>query len=346
MVLRVALIGCGFFAENHMQAWAGMDGAQVVAVCDRDPARAARFAARFGATPFTDAAAMLAEVRPDIADIATTVPAHRMLVELAARHAGAVICQKPLAETLADARAMVAACAAAGIPFFVHENFRWQLPYRALKQVRGPDGIGAPHFLRLSFRHGHDVYTNQPYLAEVRDLALTDIGLHLFDMARFLMGDIDRVACVTQRLNPRVAGQDAFQALLAHTGGAISTVECSFFSHMDPDPFPETLARIEGDRGTAELLAGMRLRLSRPGWSETRDVEPPVPAWGAKPWHLVQESVVAFQSHVVAVMQGHGAPQPSGAHNMETLAVTLAAIRAAATGQTVSVAAVLADPAA
>ena len=336
MTVRVALIGCGFFARNHMSAWRDLPGAEIVAVCDLDPAKAKGFAAEFGGTAFTDAAAMLAEVRPDVADIATTVTSHRPLVELAARHAGAVICQKPFAATLADGRAMVAACAEAGVPLFVHENFRWQKPWRELAARLRAGEIGAPRFLRLSFRHAYDVYTNQPYLAEEPDLALTDVGLHLFDLARSLMGDVERVSCETQRLNPRVKGQDAFQALLRHASGAVSSVECSFYSHLSPDPFPQTLGRVEGETGTIELLENHLLRQHGPGGSIDVDAEPPVPAWGGKPWHLVQDSVIAFQSHVLDALAGGAEPQPSGAHNLGTLAVTMAAIEAARRGTTLA----------
>jgi predicted dehydrogenase len=336
MTVRVALVGCGFFARNHMLAWRDLAGAEVVAVCDLDPAKAGAFADEFGAHPFTDASAMLAEIRPDIADVATTVPSHRPLVELAAGHAGAVICQKPFAETLHDGRAMVAACAAAGVPLFVHENFRWQRPWREIAARVAAGEIGTPRFLRLSFRHGYDIYANQPYLAEEPDLALTDIGLHLFDMARSLMGEVLRVSCETQQLNPRVRGRDAFQALLRHASGAVTSVECSFHTHLSPDPFPQTLGRIEGDTGTIELLAGHRLRVHGPGGTVETDAEPAVPAWGAKPWHLIQDSVVAFQSHVLDALAGRAEPQPSGAHNLGTLAVTLAAIEAARTGATVA----------
>ncbi len=335
MTARGVLIGCGFFARNHMQAWAETPGTQIVAVCDLDPGKAATFARDFGATAFTDARVMLDAVRPDFTDIATTVGSHRALVELAAPRCGLVICQKPLAETLEDAQAMVLACKAQGIPFLVHENFRWQAPYRALRRALDDHAIGTPQFLRLTFRHAHDIYANQPYLAKVQDLALTDVGLHLFDMARFLMGDVVQVACQTQRLNARVTGQDAFTALLRHRSGAVTSVECSFHSARTPDPFPQTLALLEGSGGTLDLGPGYRLDLHRDGTVTTTDVEPPVPAWGARPWHLIQDSVLAFQRHVAEVLTGRAEPQPSGADNMETLTVTLAAIRSAATGQTV-----------
>lgn len=333
MTHRGVLIGCGFFARNHMEAWARIDGVKIVAVCDTDAAKVAGYAAAFGAEAFTDAGAMLARVKPDFVDIATTVQSHRALVELAADHARMVICQKPFAETLEDGQAMVAACAARGVALLVHENFRWQRPVREMKAAMG--AVGSPRFLRLAFRHGYDIYANQPYLAGVQDLALTDVGLHLFDMVRDLMGDVTRVACETQRRNPAVTGQDAFTALLRHGSGAVSSVECSFYSVLDPDPFPQSLALLEGDEGTLELTAGYRLRLhSRTGVREW-DVEPVCPDWGARPWHLIQESVAAFQAQAVAVLEGREAGAPTGAHNLETLRLTLAAIDAAKTGKTV-----------
>jgi D-apiose dehydrogenase len=324
---RIALIGCGFFARNHMHAWADV-GAQVVAVCDTDPARAREFAQVFNVpASFEDAAQMLAQGSIDVVDIVTTVQSHRALVELAAG-IPVVVCQKPFAATLVDAQAMVAICKAKGSTLLVHENFRWQKPFRALSAA-SPQ-VGTPQFLRLSFRHGHDIYANQPYLAEVPDLALTDVGLHLFDLARFLLGDVRTVHCLTQRLNPDVAGQDAFLASLVHTSGAISSVECSFYTRRQPDPFPQTLALLEGDKGTVDLTQGYQLICPGP---VNQDVEPAVPQWGAKPWHGIQDSVLAFQSHVLDVLAGRSVPRPSGSDNIRTLAVTLAAIRSARTGK-------------
>ncbi len=336
MSYRGVLIGCGFFAQNHMNAWAQVKGADIVAVCDLDAAKAQGFADRFGAKPYTDPAVMLAEVKPDFTDVATTVTSHRALVELAAQHSRVVICQKPFAETWADGQAMVEACNARGVPLVVHENFRWQLPFRLLKDELGSGAIGDPKFLRLSFRHAYDVYANQPYLAEVEDLALTDVGLHLFDVARFLLGDVEHVSCQAQRLNPKVKGKDSFTALLRHTSGAVSAVECSFFSHIKPEPFPETFVWLEGLKGTLEIAPGYTLKHHAADGLHESVAEPDVPSWGEKPWHVVQDSVFAFEQHVVDILDGTAEPQPSGAHNLQTLDLTLAAIRSSKTGEAVS----------
>jgi len=326
---RGALIGCGFFARNHMHGWADAEGAEIVAVCDRDPAKAEAFAGVFGAEACTDAASMLAAVKPDFVDVATTVETHRPLVELALGHGALTICQKPFARTWADGVAMVEAAERAGRPLIVHENFRWQRPLRLLGGEIESGAIGAPFFARISFRHAYDVYANQPYLAELEDFALMDVGLHLFDVARFLMGDVAKLACMTQRLNPIVQGEDAFTATLRHESGAVTSVECSFYSRTVPDPFPETFVRVEGPEGTAELTRGGRLRVHRDGAVREIDGDPLVPAWGERPWHLVQESVAAFEAHAVDVLRGTAEPQPSGRHNLGTLAMALAAYRSA-----------------
>lgn len=344
MTYRGVLIGCGFFARNHMHAWNRTPGVKIVAVCDRDRAKVETYQRDFGVEQgFTDAAEMLAAVRPDFADVATTVETHRPLVELCLAHGALTICQKPFAQTYADGLAMVNAAKAAERPLIIHENFRWQMPFRRLAVGIAAGEIGAPRFLRLSFRHGFDVYANQPYLTEVKDLALMDVGLHLFDVARFLMGDVRSVSCVTQRLSPRVKGEDAFVALLSHASGAVTSIECSFDSRFGEERFPQTLAQVEGESGTFELLPDYTLCRHGPDGVTPEHVDPPVPVWGDRPWHIVQDSVAAFQAHVAEVLAGRALPQPSGAHNLQTLALTLAAYRSAARDETVDIAAFVAS---
>ena len=329
--LRLAVIGCGFFAQNHLQAWRSMPDVQIAAVCDRDADRARATAATFGvAAVHDDAEQLLAGESLDFVDIATTVESHRALVELAARHGVAAICQKPFAETLDDGRAMVAACRAAGVPLMVHENFRWQRPFREAKRLVDDGAIGAPFFANFAFRHRFDAYRTQPYLAEVERFTVMDVGLHLFDVARFFLGEVASVHCRTQRLNPIVRGEDSFLASFRHRDGGVSTCSCSFFSRRHPEPFPQTLASIEGTEGTIDILPDYRLVLHWAKGPETVDVEPPVPPWGEKPWHVVQDSVIAIQRHWVDCLKAGTEPDTSGADNLNTLELAMLAYDSAA----------------
>lgn len=337
--LRGVLIGCGFFSDNHMNAWTRQDGVTITAVCDLDEAKANATAQRFGVNNvYTDAQVMLATEAPDFVDVATTAASHRTLVEMAARHTKTVICQKPFAETMADGETMVAACHVAGAQLIVHENFRWQRAFTVMKATIKTGDLGTLHFARFCFRHGYDNYGNQPYLAEIERFTIMDVGLHLFDLARHFLGEVDTLACTTQRLNPIVRGEDAFTAMLSHTGGATSICDCSFYSKVDPDPFPQTLAQIEGDLGTLVLGQDYRLTLHTGSGARQIDAAPTIPSWGEAPWHGVQDSVIRFQQHAADVARDLADPQPSGADNLKTLALALAAYDAAATGSTLSMA--------
>jgi predicted dehydrogenase len=336
--LRGGLIGCGFFAENQLHAWKDIPGVNIVALCDRDVARAMAMAARTGvAAHYGSAAEMMAREGLDFVDIVTQVDSHRDLVELAAAHSLPVICQKPFARSLEDAQAMVDMCEAAGVPLMVHENFRWQTPILAVRKEIAAGSIGEPFFARLSFRSAHDVYAAQPYLAEGPRFIIEDLGIHILDVARSFMGEVEAITCRTQRINPAIKGEDAATLLLSHVSGAVSVVDCSYATRSPKDPFPETLIEVDGDSGGLRLLQDYRLAITNSGGVVTRDVSPPLPPWGARPWHNIQDSVVNIQRHWVDSLNGGRPPETSGRDNVRTLALVEAAYQSAARGETVRV---------
>lgn len=332
-MLKAALIGCGFFAQNQMHGWAGIDGVRITALCDRDEARRAETAARFGISRhYGDAAEMLAAEDLDFVDIATTVAAHRPLVEMAAAAGLHAICQKPFAETMTDARAMVAAFDRAGKALMVHENFRWQSPVRAAIEAVRAGAVGRPFFGRVSFRSGYDVFSGQPYLATDPRFIIQDLGIHILDVARALFGDVANLSATTRRINPRIRGEDVATMLLEHAGGVTSVVDCSYATRRQPETFPQTLLEIDGDAGTLRLEAGYRLVIQKNGTEEVRDVSPPLLPWAERPWHNIQESVQTIQQHFVACLQGGVQPETSGHDNLKTLELVEAAYRSAAEG--------------
>lgn len=334
--IKIALIGCGFFARNQLHAWAGIQGAQVVAICDRDEAKLAQAGDDFAVERrYTDAARMFAEGGFDVVDIATTVPSHRALVEMAARAGVHVICQKPFALNLDDARAMILAVRATGKMLIVHENFRWQSAVRAAILALREGTIGQPFFGRISFRSGYDVFSGQPYLAEGARFIIEDLGIHILDIARALFGDVARITATTRRINPAINGEDVATMLLQHRGGVTSVVDCSYATRRQPETFPETLIEIDGTKGTLRLDAGYRLTIQRGGTSEIRDVSPPVLDWAERPWHNIQESVAILQQDFIDALREGRTPETSGDDNLKTFALVEAAYASAATGRSV-----------
>ena len=326
--LRGGLIGCGFFARNHMHGWNEVADAEIAAVCDSDGSRVAAFVRDFGVPRgYTDAAEMLRTERLDFVDIVTQPASHRPLVELAAAHRTPVICQKPLAPTLEDAEAMVRACAAGGVPFMVHENFRWQAPMRALKAAS--ERIGGLFFGRISFRSAHDVYTDQPYLATDPRFILADLGVHLLDLARCFFGEAARLTCLTQRVNPNIRGEDVATVLMEMRSGATCLVDLSYASKLEEELFPQTLVHLEGSRGSATLGPGFRLTTTVGTTVERRDVSPHLYPWSRPPGEATQEAVVAIQSHWAERLRAGAEPETSGADNLKTLELVFGAYQSA-----------------
>ena len=338
---RGALIGCGFFAINQLHAWRDAEGVDIVALCDRDRERLAQAGDLFGIDRrYGDAERMLEAEKPDFVDIATTVASHRPLVELAAKMGIPVICQKPFALSMADARAMVEACRLAGVPLMVHENFRWQSAIQAVKTRLDANAIGRPFWARVSFRSGFDVFSGQPYLAEGKRFIIEDLGIHILDIARFLFGEVTQLSARTQRVNPAIKGEDVATMLLDHEGGLSSVVDCSYATRLPVDPFPETLVEIDGSAGTLRLGTGYRLVVNGPGGREEVDLSPPLLPWASRPWHNIQESVLAIQRHWLHCLRNGEEPSTSGRDNIATMALVEAAYASAASHRTIEMASI------
>jgi D-apiose dehydrogenase len=336
-MLRGALIGCGFFAINHLHGWRDAKGAQLVAICDRSEERQKIAGDQFDiAARYTDAAQMLAEEKLDFVDIATTAPSHRALAEMAAQHGLAVICQKPLAPTLDDAKAIVAACAKANVPLMVHENFRWQSPIQKVKRMLDAGTIGDVFWGRVSFRSAYDVFSGQPYLAEGDRFIVEDLGIHALDIARFLFGDAKAVSAVIKRVNPKIKGEDVATILLDHGEGVASVVDCSYATQNEEELFPQTLLEIDGTRGSLRLRSNYQLQVTADGRTTQTDVSPPLLPWASRPWHNIQESVALIEQHWVDCLLEGREPQTSGRDNLKTFALVEAVYQSAAQARMVS----------
>ncbi|MFO1032954.1 MAG: Gfo/Idh/MocA family oxidoreductase [Hyphomicrobiales bacterium] len=337
--LRGALIGCGFFAINHLHGWRDAEGAEIVAICDRSEERLKIAGDQFGISArYSDAEAMLANEQLDFVDIATTALSHRALCEMVASHGLHVICQKPFAPTLADAKAIVAACDKAQVRLMVHENFRWQSPIQKAKAILETGEIGAVFWGRVSFRSAYDVFSGQPYLAEGKRFIVEDLGIHALDIARFLMGDARAVTAHIKRVNPRIKGEDVATMLLDHGDGVASVVDCSYATALEQELFPQTLLEIDGSSGTLRLGPNYQLTVTAGGKTRKADLSPPLLSWASKPWHNIQESVAQIQQHWVHCLANGKEPQTSGRDNINTFALVEAVYQSADKGGTVQMA--------
>jgi predicted dehydrogenase len=335
---RGGLVGCGFFSINHLHAWRDVEGAAIVALCDRDATRLAIVGDQFGiARRYADAEEMLTKERLDFVDIATTVPSHRTLVEMAALHGVGVICQKPFALSMDDANAMVIACQDAGVALMVHENFRWQSAIQTLGAILRDGEIGELFWGRVSFRSAFDVFSGQPYLAKGDRFIIEDLGIHVLDIARFLFGDVATATARTLRVNPAIRGEDVATILLDHRNGVTSVVDCSYATRLAVEPFPETIVEVDGSAGSIRLGQGYKLVVTTANGVRHRDISPLLLPWASRPWHNIQESVLAIEQHWVDCLRTGCEPATSGRDNLKTLALVEAAYQSAKARATIEI---------
>jgi predicted dehydrogenase len=333
--LRVAVIGCGYFAKNHLTAWNELDGVTIASVCDLDETKARAAAERYKvARWFTDAEIMLREVQPDFVDIVTTMQSHRQLVTLCVAQRTPVIVQKPFAPTFADCVGMVEACQAAGVPLMVHENFRFQAHLRRVREVIDTGMIGTPLWGRISFRTGQDVKAAQPYLYGEERFIILDLGVHVLDIAQFYLGEVDTVFARHRRVDPRTRGEDMATVMLGHTNGATSVVDFTYESRKLPDFASQTLVTIEGTEGAVEVRPEFQIGITSDGTLTVEDKPKPLDFW-TPPVHPALDSVYCTQAHWLDCLRRGSEPETSGRDSLKTYAIVEAEYQSAATGQAV-----------
>lgn len=336
-IKRFAILGTGFWARYQLAGWRELAGAECVALYNRTLSKAQALANEFGITRvYDDVDALFANEKLDFVDIITNVETHSPLVQLAAAQHVAIICQKPMAPSLEEAQRMAAACLSAGVPLYIHENWRWQSPIRELKRQLDLAEIGRAFRARLHYCSSFPVFENQPFLKDLEQYILADMGTHLFDVVRYLFGEVDSLACQTTRVHPDIRGEDAATVLLRMTNGMTVVCEISEASRTEFERFPQTFIHIEGSLGSLELAPDYWLRQTTAAGTLARRVPPHHYVWADPAYDVVHASIVACNANLLSALQGAGQAETSAADNLRTLRLVYAAYDAARLNQIVS----------
>ena len=244
--LRFAVLGTGFFSTFQILAWLEVGGVKLTALYNRTVEKAEKIAEKFNVpNVYGDAEELLKKEKLDFVDIITEAPAHGPLVLLAAKYRVPVICQKPMAHDYETCLNMVKASKEAGIPFFIHDNYRWFLPMRAVKKALEEEHIGQPFRANIQLGTGGiKGLETQPYLKTLKHYALFDMGSHLFDLTRFFFGEPQNIYCQTYITTDQIVGEDVVSSILR-----FGDVIC----HGEITERCNTQVYIEGTKGSIEL---------------------------------------------------------------------------------------------
>lgn len=333
--LKFALLGAGFWSHFQLAAWRELPGVECVGVCDPVQAKAEALAGKFGiAQTYRDPEELFRHGKLDFVDIVSSPDTHSALVHLAARHRVPVICQKPMALSLSEAEEMVSACREAGVPFFVHENWRWQTAIRQLKKILAGNEIGRPFRARIDMISAFNVFANQPALKEIEQFILTDVGTHILDVARFLFGEAESVYCLTNRIHHDIRGEDVATVTMKMSGPTTVICEMGFAgSPLEEDRFPETFIFVEGDEGSVRLASDFWIRVTTREGTFSRRYPPEVYSWVDPAYSVVQSSIVPCHANILGAIRRESAAETTGEDNLKTLRLVFGAYQSATTGE-------------
>jgi len=289
--LSVALLGTKFMGRAHSNAWRQAPrffdlpaDIRMAAICGRDHAGTRRAAKTLGwERAVYDWKAVTADSSIDIVDICTPNDAHAEIAIAAARAGKAILCEKPLARNSTEARRMVDAVKRSRVPNMVCFNYR-RVPAVALTKEMIDTGEIGDRIYHFRARYAQDWIANEnfPMIWRLQSKvagsgALGDIGAHIIDLARFLVGEIAGVSAVREtfvkrrltknRSYAKVDVDDAVNVVGKFKNGAMLSLEATRFA---PGRKNQLSFEINGSRGS---LAFDLEKMNRLRFYDARDPE-------------------------------------------------------------------------
>lgn len=331
--MRVGIVGTGFMGTTHAAGWSETP-ATIVGFVSRTPKRAEPLAEEFGARVFPELDALLPHV--DVIDICVPTHRHHELAMQAAAAGKHVICEKPLARTLAQGKETVAACEHAGVKLLVGHVVRFFPEFVTARNAVIAGEIGEPAVVRVSretFRPKKPV-ENWFLDMEKSGGILLDLMIHDFDYARWVAGEVTSVLAKTISQNhPAGAATsgDHGIAILTHASGVISHVEGSW---AYPPPSFRTSFEIAGSEGLLQYdsAAATPIDIQLHAVADTATPDIPLPTSPLAEDPYITE-IKAFYEAIE-----HDAPVPGTAEDgLAALRIALAAIESARRGEPVSI---------
>ncbi|MCA9838116.1 MAG: Gfo/Idh/MocA family oxidoreductase [Trueperaceae bacterium] len=245
--MKVGIIGAGTMGNAHAKGWQ-KSGAEFVGVSAKNKESAKQLAETYGIKAYDNHQDLLEAV--DIIDLCVPSDLHKDMVLEAARAKKHIICEKPIALTLEDAEAMIAACNKAGVRLFIAMVVRFFPQYRAAKAAIDAGQLGELGVIRLK-RIGYQPLGDEAWFTDDKRSGgmIVDLMLHDLDYARSIAGEVKRVYAKSIRSTVNDAPGDYALITLGFESGAMALIEGGW---AYPPGFFRTGIDIAGSEGLIE----------------------------------------------------------------------------------------------
>lgn len=256
-MIKVALFGAGYVANNHAAAYDTLKNAKLVAVFDTAADRTEKMAAVHGARGYTSAETLFANEDVDMVDICLPTFLHEEYVVMAAKKGKHVLCEKPLALTAEAADNMIGAAKAAGVKLMVAQVVRFWPEYVEIKKRLDRGDLGEIQMVYANRLAQHPNWSEWFKDPAKSGGGLFDLHLHDIDVLRYYFGPVKTAYAVGYR-TPAGCYNHVASSLVFRNG--VKAVAEGAYQMSEGYPFTMTM-RVVGTKGSLEfvLSAGFNL---------------------------------------------------------------------------------------
>lgn len=315
--MRVAVVGCGRIAQDHLQAFQRLKEAQIVAVADTNERQARSVATQFGCKPYGDYKSMLQAEQPQAISICTPPVTHAEIVLYALSQGVHVLCEKPLTIHLADAKKLLQAVKQTKLVLMMASKFRFVEDIVKAKGIIDSGILGRVILFENVFCSRVDMRDRWNSKKEIAGGGvLFDNGTHSVDIARFLLGPIATVQAQHGIKVQDIEVEDTCRVYFQSATGVMGTIDLSWSIHKESESF----INIFGTEGTLSI-----------GWRESKYRQHEKLNWVV--FGSGYNKQQAFQNqlrHFLACARGEEAPIITPMDGLESVRVIEAAYNSSA----------------
>ncbi|MFC4077395.1 Gfo/Idh/MocA family protein [Salinithrix halophila] len=250
-MIRYGIVGCGHIAKKHVEAIRAAEGAELVAVCDKDPERLAPFAVD-GVAGYGDLGEMVKQADVDVINICTPSGLHPALAIQAAEAGKHVVVEKPMALTLKDADLMIRACKENGVFLSVVHPNRFRPAMEELRKRVETEAFGTLSHANATVRwnRNQEYYDQAPWRGTkaMDGGVLMNQAIHNLDLMLWMMGEVEEVSSYHATRVRDIETEDTSVSILRFKNGALGVIEAAVTLY--PRNLEESLS-LFGEKGTA-----------------------------------------------------------------------------------------------
>jgi UDP-N-acetyl-2-amino-2-deoxyglucuronate dehydrogenase len=336
--IRFAVVGCGRIAKNHFAALAQhKDGAELIGVCDTDPAALHQAAEATGATPYRNLRSLLENCPADVVVLTTPSGLHPDQAVQIAESGRHVMTEKPMATRWQDGKRMVSACDAAGVRLFVVKQNRRNATLQLLKQAVRKERFGRIYMVNINvfWTRPQEYYDSAAWRGtwEFDGGALMNQASHYVDLLDWLIGPIESLQAYTGTLERRIEVEDTGVISVRWRSGALGSMNVTMLT------YPKNLEgsiTIIGEKGTVRVGGVAVNEVQHWEFAEPDADDDAIKAASYETTSVYGFGHPLYYDNVIKVMRGEAEPETDGREGLKSLEVLIATYLSARDGRRVA----------